>query len=215
MNKTEFISLPLFPLGTTLYPSGILSLKIFEVRYLDMIKTCVKDNTHFGIVTIDQGSEVRTPLDKISFARIGTFANITHFDVIQPSLYFIQCQGGARFTIRGCERKKNGLWVADVESMDNDMAIPIPPELKVASDTLQQVIQSMTKQGLSEQQMPFATPYLLNDCGWVANRWCEILPLSAGQREHLLGLENPRLRLDLVFDILEEIGIQNIRNDSY
>jgi Lon protease-like protein len=214
MINTVFTTLPLFPLGTTLYPSGLLSLKIFEVRYLDMIKTCVRENSPFGVVTIDQGSEVRTPQENISFAKVGTFANITHFDAIQPSLYFIQCQGGARFTIRGCERQKNGLWVADVEKMADDEAMPIPPELKVAADTLHKVIQSMTKQGLSEQQMPFIAPYLLNDCGWVANRWCEILPLSAGQREHLLGLANPRLRLDLVVDILEEIGIQNIHNLS-
>jgi hypothetical protein len=212
MNYTEFITLPLFPLGTTLYPSGLISLKIFEVRYLDMIKSCVRENTPFGIVTLDQGSEVRTPHEKISFARVGTFANITHFDAIQPSLYLIECRGGSRFTIRACERKKNGLWVADVETMENDEAMPIPPELKIAADTLHKVIQSMSKQGLTEQQMPFMPPYLLGDCGWVANRWCEILPLSAGQREHLLGLANPRLRLDLVVDILEEIGIQNIHN---
>ncbi len=212
MINTVFTTLPLFPLGATLYPSGLLSLKIFEVRYLDMIKTCVRENSSFGVVTLDQGSEVRTPQENISFAKVGTFANITHFDAIQPSLYFIQCQGGVRFTIRGCERQKNGLWVADVEKMADDEAMPIPPELQVAADTLHKVIQSMTKQGLSEQQIPFSAPYLLNDCGWVANRWCEILPLSAGQREHLLGLANPRLRLDLVVDILEEIGIQNIHN---
>jgi Lon protease-like protein len=212
MNHTEFITLPLFPLGTTLYPSGLISLKIFEVRYLDMIKTCVRENTPFGIVTLDQGSEVRSPHEKISFARVGTFANIMHFDAIQPSLYFIQCRGGARFTIRGCERKKNGLWVADVEAMEDDEPMPIPPELKIAADTLNKVIQSMAKQGLTEQQMPFMPPYLLGDCGWVANRWCEILPMTAGQREHLLGLANPRLRLDLVVDFLEEIGIQNIHN---
>ena len=67
MNYTEYLTLPLFPLGTTLYPSGILSLKIFEVRYLDMIKTCVQEKTPFGIVTLDQGEEVRTPNEKISF----------------------------------------------------------------------------------------------------------------------------------------------------
>jgi len=214
MNYTEFITLPLFPLGTTLYPSGVMSLKIFELRYLDMIKTCVREKTPFGIVTLDQGDEVRTPTEKISFARVGTLANITHFDAVQPSLYFIKCQGGSRFTIRGCERKKNGLWVADVETMGDDDDITIPAELKRAADTLQKVITAMTTQGLSEEQLPFTTPYLLNDCGWVANRWCELLPLSAGQREQLLGMGNPRLRLDLVCDVLEEMGILNLHNDS-
>jgi uncharacterized protein len=214
MNFTEYLTLPLFPLGTTLYPAGIVSLKIFEVRYLDMIKTCVQENTPFGIVTLDQGNEVRTPNEKISFARVGTFANIIHFDAIQPNLFFIRCLGGARFTIRGCERKKNGLWVADVEAMEDDIPMAIPPELQAASTTLAQVIDSMKSQGMTEQQMPFTAPYLLNDCGWVANRWCELLPMSAGQREHLLGLANPRLRLDLVFDILDDMGISNGHNDS-
>ena len=214
MNFTEFLTLPLFPLGTTLYPEGILNLKIFEIRYLDMIKTCVREQTPFGVVTIDQGNEVRVPNEKISFARIGTFANITHFDAIEPSLFVVQCQGGARFTIRACERKKNGLWIADVEAMDDDVPMTIPTELKAASQTLGKVIQSMTTQGVTEEQMPFTAPYLLNDCGWVANRWCELLPLSAGQREHLLGLANPRLRLDLVNDLLEDMGISNIHNNS-
>jgi Lon protease-like protein len=72
----------------------------------------------------------------------------------------------------------------------------------------------MVAQGVAKEQMPFTYPHLLNDCGWVANRWCELLPLSAGQREHLLGLANPRLRLDLIFDVLEEMGISNIHNNS-
>ena len=90
MNFTEFLTLPLFPLGTTLYPEGILNLKIFEIRYLDMIKTCVREQTPFGVVTIDQGSEVRVPNESISFARVGTFANITHFDALEPSLFVVQ-----------------------------------------------------------------------------------------------------------------------------
>jgi Lon protease-like protein len=98
--------------------------------------------------------------------------------------------------------------------MGDDDVITIPAELKRAADTLQKVITAMTTQGLSEEQIPFTAPYLLNDCGWVANRWCELLPLSAGQREQLLGMGNPRLRLDLVFDVLEEMGILNLHNDS-
>jgi len=213
MNDTAFLTMPLFPLGTTLYPDGVIDLKIFEVRYLDMIKSCVKDKAPFGIVTLDQGAEVRTPTEKISFARVGTLANITHFDAVQPSLFVIQCSGSQRFTIRGCERRKNGLWVADVEVMEDDPFIPIPKELQVAADTLKKVIDSMKMQGVSEDQMPFTQPHVLDDCGWVANRWCELLPLSAGQKEHLLGLSNPRLRLDLVFDFLEDMGISNGHNE--
>lgn len=222
MNTTQLVTLPVFPLGTTLYPGGLLSLNIFELRYLEMIKNCLRDQVPFGVVTLDQGSEVRTPQEKINFARVGTLANIIYHEAIEPSLFFIQCTGGSRFTIRASKRKKNGLWVADVEAMADDEAIPVPPELKIVADTLQKVIAAMSKQGLNEpglneqgsndQFLPFCGPYLFQDCGWVANRWCELLPLSAGQREHLLSLANPRLRLDLVFDVLEDIGISNIHN---
>ena len=213
MSDTEYLELPLFPLGTTLFPAGVLSLQIFEVRYLQMIKTCVQDNTPFGVVTLDQGSEIRTPNENISFGRVGTLARIVDFDALKPSLYFIKCLGGSRFNIRNCELKKNGLWVADVEVLEDDASMSIPLELQIAADSLKKVIQSMTSQGMTEQQLPFAMPYLFNDCGWVANRWCELLPLSASQREHLLGLTNPRLRLDLVFDILDDRGLSNPSDD--
>ena len=209
-NSTEFLILPLFPLGTTLYPEGIIHLKIFEVRYLDMIKSCVQEKTPFGIVTLDQGGDVRTPNEQITFSQVGTFAHITHFDAVQPNLFVIQCTGGQRFTIRGSERKKNGLWVADVEEIVSDPVMPIPQELQVTADTLKKVIDSMVIQGVSIDQMPFTAPHLLDDCGWVANRWCELLPLSAGQKEHLLGVSNPRLRLDLVLDVLDEMGISKV-----
>ena len=208
MNMNDaLITIPLFPLGATLFPDGVMHLKIFEVRYLDMIKNCVRDQTPFGVVTIDQGNEVRMPEEKVIFSTVGTFANISHFEAVQPNLFVIECIGGARFTTHTNELKKNGLWVAEVRPMEVDPSIAIPLELQPAAQTLQRVIDSMRAQGIAKEQMPFTFPHLVNDCGWVANRWCELLPLTAGQREHLLGLANPRLRLDLVFDLLEEIGI--------
>ncbi|WP_413769186.1 LON peptidase substrate-binding domain-containing protein, partial [Vibrio vulnificus] len=64
--------MPLFPLTTVLFPQGVLNLQIFEVRYLDLMKKCLRDNTPFGVVSLLDGNEVRRPDEKIQLAKIGT-----------------------------------------------------------------------------------------------------------------------------------------------
>jgi Lon protease-like protein len=104
------MNIPLFPLGMTLFPEGVAALKIFEVRYLDMTRASFRDKVPFGIVTLDQGSEVREPTKQVSFAEIGTLAEIVEFEAVQPSLYAIRCRGQSRFKIDHSEQMPNGLW---------------------------------------------------------------------------------------------------------
>jgi uncharacterized protein len=200
------MNIPLFPLGMTLFPDGLAALKIFEVRYLDMTRSSFREGTPFGIVTLNQGSEVRQPTEQISFADIGTLAEIVDFEAIQPSLYSIRCRGQSRFKVDHAEQMPNGLWRADVTCIDEDTAIEIPPELAKSATTLQRVLQSIDEQAVPDEQRPILKPYRLNDCGWVSNRWAELLNLNAEQKQHLMTLENPRLRLDLVQELLEEMG---------
>ncbi len=200
------MNIPLFPLGMTLFPDGLAALKIFEVRYLDMTRSSFREGTPFGIVTLNQGAEVRQPTEQISFADIGTLAEIVDFEAIQPSLYSIRCCGQSRFKVDHAEQMPNGLWRADVTCIDEDTAIEIPPELAKSATTLQRVLQSIDEQAVPDEQRPILKPYRLNDCGWVSNRWAELLNLNAQQKQHLMTLENPRLRLDLVQELLEEMG---------
>ena len=200
------MNIPLFPLGMTLFPDGLAALKIFEVRYLDMTRSSFREGTPFGIVTLNQGAEVRQPTEQISFADIGTLAEIVDFEAIQPSLYSIRCRGQSRFKVDHAEQLPNGLWRADVTCIDEDTAIEIPPELAKSATTLQRVLQSIDEQAVPDEQRPILKPYRLNDCGWVSNRWAELLNLNPQQKQHLMTLENPRLRLDLVQELLEEMG---------
>ncbi len=210
---TQLQTIPLFPLGLTLYPGGMVDLKIFEVRYLDMVKDCVANNTSFGIVTLDEGNEVvqadggKKP---VAFFETGTIAEITYFDAPQPSLFFIKCKGGQRFKVHRKEQQKNGLWMGDVEYLANDVDTPIEAEHQQLANNLGAIIASLQKKGVAENQMPFAQPYELEQCGWVANRWCDILPLTPAQKHHLLSIENPRIRLDLVKELIEEMTGQNL-----
>jgi len=198
-------TIPLFPLGTTLYPDGLLDLKIFEVRYLDMIKECVRDNTPFGVVTINQGSEVRQPNEQLSLMSFGTLAHIAEFEAVQPSLFFIRCQGGQRFRLNQYSQEKNGLWIGEVELMPDDKSCAIQKHVQDMAQRLGEIIVGLKGRGLSEAQIPFASPYLLDDCAWVANRWCEIMPISAAQKNHLLSIDHPLIRLELAKELLEQL----------
>jgi Lon protease-like protein len=195
----------LFPLQTVLFPDGIIALKIFEVRYLDMMKTCFKNQEFFGIVGIEEGAEIEDPAKpNILLSQFGTLAKIIEFDPIQPALYMTRSAGHARFSLLQSRREKNGLWMGEVQCIAADPAMAIPDELNDAALLLSEIITSVQKQGLSENQLPFQEPYRLDDCAWVSNRLAEILPLSVSQKNHLLMQDNPRLRLDLIQELLED-----------
>jgi uncharacterized protein len=214
-------SLPLFPLSTVLYPGGLLPLQIFEVRYLDMIGKCHKTGAPFGVVSLTEGSEVRKPADATlkdappagdgfaheAFNEIGTLASIIEFSVPQPGLMVIQCRGLHRFQINRREKLKHGLWIADVTRREDDLAVSIPHDLQKAAEALGKLISGLRQSNTPPEKMPLLTPYRLDDCGWVANRWCELLPMPPALKQQLMALDNPLLRLELVCDILERTGI--------
>ena len=202
-------SLPLFPLGTVLFPGGALPLRIFEVRYLDMIGKCHRAGAPFGVVSLTEGSEVRVPGGKEVFARVGTIATITGLDTPQPGLMVIRARGEQRFRITSSDQLRHGLWVADVERLDADMGVPVPDDLKPTSDALGRLIQSLQQKAGRDGEMPLNPPYRLDDCGWVANRWCELLPLSVQLKQRLMELDNPLVRLELVSDMLARTGISS------
>ncbi|HOZ63338.1 MAG TPA: LON peptidase substrate-binding domain-containing protein [Burkholderiaceae bacterium] len=208
-------SLPLFPLGTVLYPGGSLSLRIFEVRYLDMIRKCHKSGAPFGVVSLTEGSEVRRPdgapsgdgFAQESFNAVGTLARLVDFATPQPGLMMIRCEGTQRFKISRHEKLKHGLWTADVLQLPDDQAIPIPDDLEKAAAALGNLITKLRERDLPANEMPIQAPYLLADCAWVANRWCELLTMPLELKQRLMELDNPLVRLELVSDMLERNGI--------
>ncbi len=198
-------SLPLFPLGSVLFPQGALPLRIFEVRYLDMINKCILAGAPFGVVALSQGHEVQVPFGAEAFFDVGTLATVVHHESPQPGLKVVQCVGAQRFRITRRERLKHGLWIADVEHLDGDMAVALPPELASCSDTLRKVCAKLPAQALSI--IPADGDRQWNDCGWVSNRWCEILPIPLPIKQRLLELDNPMIRLELVSDILDKFQL--------
>ncbi|HEX5804732.1 MAG TPA: LON peptidase substrate-binding domain-containing protein [Macromonas sp.] len=213
------MNIPLFPLGTVLFPGGTLPLQIFEVRYLDMVRRCQREGTPFGVVCLTEGSEVQA-LDPSApapaylpeqFETVGTLAHIEELEQPQPGLLSVVCRGSERFRVQHSEKLKHGLWMADTALLPPDMAAPVPPELQSIVQTLRQLyaqLQAQQPEAISPHP-PFqdssASPW--QDAGWVANRWAELLPLPLSSKQQLLVLDSPLLRLELVGDALEQLGI--------
>jgi uncharacterized protein len=200
-------AMPLFPLTTVLYPQGVLNLQIFEVRYLDLMKKCLRDNTPFGVVSLLDGNEIRRPDEKIQLAKIGTLVNIEKHEFVTPTLIEISTVGSQRFKLLNAVQEKNGLWMGEIQTLPADPVVEIPDYLQGSANALARLINSIDEQEIAEEQLPFRKPYKLMDCGWVANRWCELLPLDKPTKLQLLALDNPLLRLELIDDTLAAQGL--------
>jgi uncharacterized protein len=198
-------SLPLFPLSTVLFPDGVLPLQIFEVRYLDMISHCLTEDSDFGVVLLTHGHEVRSPQAHERFVASGTLASVQDTTASAPGLLQVVCRGGARFEVLAAERRSNGLWMGEVQLVEGDHDVRIPSELRGAADALDRVLASL--QDVPQHRWPIQPPFRLDDCGWVSNRWCELLPLPNQQKHNMLMLDNPVIRLELLHDVLDEHGL--------
>jgi Lon protease-like protein len=161
--------------------TACLPLQMFEVRYLDMISHCLTEDTPFGVVLLTQGQEVRTAAWRWSASSVrGTLATVQDTTATTPGLLQVVCRGGARFAVLDSERL-NGLWMAEAELVEDDHAVRIPSDLKGAADALDRVLASL--HDVPQSRWPVQPPFRLDDCGWVANRWCELLPLPNHQKQ--------------------------------
>jgi Lon protease-like protein len=200
--------IPLFPLGTVLFPDGVIALKIFEARYLDMIKQCLREKTVFGVVSIIKTPDSHEDNLSLYFSKIGTLAQIEDFDPVQPALYMTKSFGTQRFTLLSSQQEANGLWMGEIALLENDPITPIPEEHQKSAKLLDEIISVIQSQDLLGDA-PFKKPFKVDDCGWVSNRLAELLPISLIQKNHLLAQTNPRIRLDLISEIIEDDDLRN------
>jgi uncharacterized protein len=193
--------LPLFPLNLVICPSGLLPLRIFEARYLDMVKTCLKEKSQFAVVTVfpkgKNNLEVNFP-----FANIGTSVEIIDFDVSTVGTMNIRCIGHHRVKVNTFTQREDGLIVGDVTDVDQDVELPIPEDLEFSSSSLKCLIESLPSHGVLPADIPVNKPYNFNDAAWVANRWVELLNLPLLQKQRLMQQDSPIVRLELIHDIL-------------
>ena len=193
--------LPLFPLQMVLFPGATLHLKVFEARYLDLMSDCLRTQQPFGVVCLRQGAEAGRGTQAAQIENVGTLAHLQDLDAEQPGILRVRCTAGERFRLQGtATQRDNGLWVASVQAIAPDpLRQPGPAMLQTVS-ALGEAIRKLQAQ----DRVPFAPPYKLDDAGWVANRWCELLPVSMAAKQKLMALEDPVIRLSLVDGFLRD-----------
>ncbi len=193
--------LPLFPLKLVLFPGALLGLKIFEARYLDLVAECLRTQRPFGVVCLRQGTEAGRDGTPTLLEGVGVLAHIEEVDAERAGILHLRCRGGQRFRPRHAPTQRDdGLWTAAVDVIaDDPVRLPGPAMLQTVS-ALGEAIRKLQDQGRS----PFLQPYRLDDAGWVANRWCELLPVSMAAKQKLMELDDPVIRLSLIDGFLRD-----------
>ncbi len=201
MNDTA--ELPLFPLQAVLFPDGLLSLRVFEPRYLDLVAACLRGQQRFGIVGLHHGSEVLKARQNVALERVGVLAELLAVDGEQAGILQLRCRGGERFEISTSRQQKDGLWLARTALLPDDEVVAPPAALQGTVHGLADAIATLAGQG-SE---PFLEPHRFDSAGWIANRWCEILPIPMAAKQKLMALPDPVVRLELVDSYLRSKGV--------
>ena len=178
--------IPLFPLGTVLFPGGEIALRIFEPRYLALVRDCTRHASGFGVCLILEGSEVGAPA---STAAIGTLAHIVDFEARQDGLLGIVARGGARFQARSTRVRDNGLVHGEVRFWPDEPVIPVPPEFGLLATILERLIEQVGGPHAKAERARF------DDASWIGFRLAEMLPLAMPERQQLLQFTDPLQRL--------------------
>ena len=187
-------TLPLFPLKTVVFPGGRLPLRIFEQRYLDMIKQAIADDTPFGICAIREGAETGTPAVPYD---VGTCVRVTDWDMPETGILHIETVALDRFVIRSTHTEPNGLLVGKVESVSVESAVPVPDELELSVEILRHIINEYG-------DAHFPEPHELDNAVWVGYRLSEVLPLTLSIKQNLLEMNDSVTRLRILTEFLKK-----------
>ncbi|MDP9015098.1 MAG: LON peptidase substrate-binding domain-containing protein [Pseudomonadota bacterium] len=179
------MSVPLFPLNIVLFPEGPLPLRIFETRYVDMVRDCMRGERGFGVVLIREGSEVG-PAETYD---VGTMAKITDFHQLPGGLLGLSCVGQQRFRIVQKKVAGDGLNIGDVEFLAPEPSVRVPQQHARLADLLKSVLPQLG-------EVYTGIDMRLDDAAWVGHRLAEILPIPLQEKQACLEIHDPVERLD-------------------
>ena len=194
MPSTRIERLPVFALNTVLFPRGTLALKVFEPRYVEMTKSCLRDGTPFGVCAIREGREVGDPA---LTAQVGCTARIVDWDLPHPNLFHIGALGEQRFRIVESEVDALGLIVCEAELLPTEVSTEAP-------DALCRHVLATAVSRIGADK--FTAPVELDDAAWVSYRLAEMMPIALPLRQQLLETDTAQARLALLHRLLVEAG---------
>jgi uncharacterized protein len=193
--------LPLFPLHTVLFPGGLLPLKVFEQRYIDMTKACLADDRPFGVCLIVQGDEVARPgAAAPELSSIGTTARITNWDMPQLGILHLATVGGTRFLIERHFVEPSGLFVGEVKELAAEPQVPLTQAQLPLAKLLELIA---TRVG--PEHFPANPDYA--DASWVGYRLAEFLPLPMPIKQSMLEINDAGVRLTVLQKFLADQGL--------
>jgi Lon protease-like protein len=187
-----------------LYPGGLLPLKVFEQRYIEMTKACLSDEKPFGVCLITEGAEVADPTSVAAsaplFAPIGTLAAITAWDMPQLGILHVRTIGGTRFQVRSHKVQGDGLVMGEVTMISNEPTVALPDAHRPLAELLQV---------LTERIGPdhFAPTRAFDDASWVGYRLAELLPLPLAIKQSMLEINDSEVRLSVLSKFLRQQGL--------
>jgi Lon protease-like protein len=186
-------SIALFPLNIVLFPGGALPLRIFETRYVDMVRRCMRGSQAFGVALIREGNEVG-PAETFD---VGTLAKIVDFHQLSDGLLGLSCIGEQRFRIRSRGRQADGLNLAEVDWLASEPAVAVPSRHARLSELLKSVLPQLG-------EVYTGIEMRLDDAAWVGHRLAEILPIPLTDKQSYLELDDPIERLDVLGPLVKD-----------
>lgn len=196
-NIMETLEIPIFPLNTVLFPGGRLPLRVFEQRYMDMAKTCLRDDLPFGVCLIKEGEEVGAPALP---EQVGCLAKVTRWDMPQLGILTLDTLGVQRFAIEEQRTQENGLIVAKVVSVSPEAPQSLPDTLSACAQVLRGIIEKVG-------EIHFQAPLQFDDAVWVGYRLVEVLPLKSIVKQKMLEMNDPIARLQILQTFLVKQGL--------
>ncbi len=193
--------LPIFPLSTVLFPGGVLPLRIFEARYMDMVRACMNSQSPFGVCLITRGGEVGEPAEHES---IGCLAHIHDWDMQQLGLLQLRTIGGSRFRIESRRLETNGLIRASASLIPDDEPTPLPGEYAECAALLRRIVEEWRGNEPDPNKRMIAEPCEFDSASWVGNRLAEFLPIPGPVKNKLMALDDPIARLAIVHRWLQQ-----------
>jgi Lon protease-like protein len=192
------MEIPVFPLNTVLFPGALLPLKIFEQRYLDMLKSCLREDRPFGVFLIREGAEVGRPA--VPF-EVGCLAKITEWEMPHLGLFHIKALGTQKVRIFDPRATPSGLLIARAHAFPVEPDAALPSDLTICAQVLRMIID---KVGAAA----FAAPLHFDSSLWVSYRLAEVMPLDLRSKQELLEIDSAEVRLRRLLKFLRSQGLE-------
>lgn len=191
MNK--FTNIPIFPLKSIILPGGQFPLRIFERRYIDMIKNSLKKNTGFVIALTKKDADYIS-----SVHEYGCYVEIVDWSQLDGGLLGITVEGKTIVKLKDCVLDEANLLKGNAIAREQEIDHIIPKKYQILSKFYKKIYPEI-------KAYIFHNNSNYNDANWVGFRLIECLPIEINDKADLISTNEPLDRLEKIFHIIKRI----------